>query len=175
MVSEADLILRVQSGDAAAAWDLLEPYQQPLFRYLQRLLSNQDDAADALQDTFLRALRGLSDLNDPARFRAWIFRIAHNQAVSQGRQTSRMNLVTLQPDALADASQPPSGRILQQEQRRRLTEAIDALPGAEREVVWLRLAEELTFREIAEITDSPLGTVLSRMHQAKMRLRDLLT
>ena len=173
-MSEAELIQRVLSGDKDAAWSLLEPYQQPLGAYLLRLLGSHEDAEEALQETYLRALVGLSELADPRRFRAWLFRIAHNRAVSLLRRQSRPRMVSLAKEQALDDSRPPSGRLAAREERARLTRAIDALPPAEREVVWLRLNSQLTFQEIAEITQAPLGTVLSRMHQAKARLRETL-
>ena len=85
-----------------------------------------------------------------------------------------MTRMPLEGDVLADDSSPPSERLLAQERKDRLMAAIDELPPEQREVVWFRLDAALTFREIADITDAPLNTILSRMHQAKARLRQRL-
>ncbi len=169
-MTEDRTIAKARRGDREALRTLLQPHEQPLFHYLYRILQNADDARDALQNTLMKAIQKLDTFSGRGTFRGWLFRIAHHEAMDTIRQRQRLQVVEDVPEATPEGPREDS-RLERAEARERLEAGIAALPLTERSVVWLRLREELTFREIAEMTDTPLNTVLARMHSAKKRLR----
>lgn len=173
----ADIQTFCQSGDLEAARRLLGRYESPLFGYLMRILRQRQDAEDVLQNTFVKALAALPRFEGGRYFKSWIFRIAHNEAVNFVKKRNRREAHVSADDVrvmpgLRVENAPTAYEMLDNKERAaRLHKAIDTLPDAEREVVLLRLEAELPFKEIAVLTGAPLGTVLTRMHQAKQRLK----
>ncbi len=169
----AELIRAARAGSDEAVETLFRNYEQPLFRYLYRIVNHQQDAEDALQQTFIRAYRALPGYREQGQFKAWLYRIAHREGLRTIRKRKQRREGE-PPVSLAEPvdSGPAPGEMLAAGDRlRRLEALIQELPAAEREVVHLRLGEGMTFREIAEVTGCPLGTALSRMKQATQRLR----
>jgi RNA polymerase sigma-70 factor (ECF subfamily) len=167
---DRDLILRSRNGDRQAFGALVRRYQQRVHALGIRLLGSSDDADDLVQETFLRAWRAL-DRFDPGRPLApWLARIATNRALSTlaGRSRRRMEEI---------AESLPSGVPLpdEDESRRRFRERVQRallrLPDDQRAVIALRAGEELSYREIAEVLDVPIGTVMSRLSRAREALR----
>lgn len=180
-IPDEQLIARFQGqNDLTAVEVLLRRYQDQVFGFLMTMLKETHDAEDVLQETFVRAIRGLASYREQQHFRAWIFRIARNEAVTLIRKRSR---VTVQEDPYrdsgaceADSSALPVEVMEKREVVERLRLAVGQLPEAEREVVLLRLKSGVSFKEIAKITGASLNTVLGRMHNAKKRLkREFLT
>jgi len=173
-VTDAEQIERyLQTGDPAAAEALFTTHQQPLFNYLRTFLPRHHDAEDALQETFYRALRALPNYREKCQFRAWLYRIAHNVAISLLRRDQRQQT---QPD-FAELPAPLESvweTAANRDDLDHIERAIALLPAAEREVLILRLRSDLPFREIAELTGAPLNTVLGRMHNARHRLKSAL-
>lgn len=170
----AELVRAARAGSDEAVETLFRAFEQPLFRYLYRIVNNQQDAEDALQQTFIRAYRGLPAYREQGQFKAWIYRVAHREGLRTIRKRKRRREGEA-PTALPEPADPrpvPGEALMAKDRLRRLEALIQALPEAEREVVHLRLGEEMTFREIAEVTGCPLGTALSRMKQATQRLRE---
>lgn len=147
-------------------------YEEGLYGYLWQMLKHQQDCEDALQDTFRKALQALPTYREERHFKSWLFRIGHNTGIEIIRRRKR---IVEMPEAMEDhLDEPTSGPrdlLIQREREDELQDAIAALPQSERAVVLLRLQEELSFKEIAQVLDAPLGTVLARMHKAKKRLR----
>jgi len=177
----ADIQSFRQQGDLEAARRLLARHEAALFGYLMRMLRQREDAEDVLQDTFRKALAALPNFQGGKYFKSWLFRIGHNEAVNclrkRNRRVAHFAAATEpNPDLSILGPRPRQPSLdgfehLQRKERfQALHQAITCLPEAEREVVLLRLEAELPFREIAELTNAPLGTVLTRMHNAKQRL-----
>ncbi|MDC0325223.1 RNA polymerase sigma factor [bacterium] len=171
---KADTLIKryLSQGDIEAVRDLFRNYEQGLYGYLWQMLKHQQDCEDALQDTFRKALEALPTYREESHFKSWLFRIGHNTGIEIIRRRKR---IIEMPEALEghlDAPSPgPREILIQSELAEELHHAIAALPQSERAVVLLRLQEELSFKEIAQVVDAPLGTVLARMHKAKKRLR----
>lgn len=157
---------------------LLQPWNDPIFGFLLQLLRNRQDAEDAAQETFIRIVKGLAKYEHRGAFRAWIFQIARNQAALTAFRRQRLHAreIAMEPEDLHAVPQPAEEHDLaaQMELAAELRLAVAALPEAEREVVELRLNEDLKFREIADRTGAPLNTVLGRMRNAVRRLRETL-
>jgi RNA polymerase sigma-70 factor, ECF subfamily len=172
------LLHAAQNGDREAMHKLLQSWNDPLFGFLLGQLRNRSDAEDATQETLIRIVKGLPTYQHRGEFRAWVFCIARNQAALTATRRSRREgrEVSLEPEALHSLPpiDPPADELAQAEQASQLRHAVAKLPDVEREVVELRLNEDLKFREIAERTGAPLNTVLGRMHNAISRLRETL-
>lgn len=170
---ESRLISLAQGGDRHAMHLLLAPWNDRIFSFLCTLLRNRQDAEDAAQETFLRVVKGLAKYEHSGQFQAWIYRIARNQAAltASRRQRVESHEASVEDSVLCDI---PALQVEQHADTEQLRTAVDALPPAEREVVLLRLEQDLKFREIAERTQAPLNTVLGRMRNAMRRLHDQL-
>lgn len=172
---ETDLIVKATHGDATAQEQLLRPFEQPLFLYLLRLLGQRQDAEDALQNTYIKTLRALPKYRHEGHFRSWLYRIAHREGLQlirkrPGEKQESEARLHEQPDH----NPHPDDQAHHKNVQHLVREAIATLPIGEREVVTLRLDAELSFKEIANATNIPLGTALSRMRQALVRLKPLL-
>lgn len=171
---KADILIQryLSQGDIGAVRDLLRHYEEGLYGYLWQMLKNQHDSEDALQDTFRKALEALPAYREESHFKSWLFRIGHNTGIEIIRRRQRIGEMPEALEGHLDApSSGPREALIQRERADELHDAIAALPQPERAVVLLRLQEELSFKEIAQVLNAPLGTVLARMHKAKKRLR----
>ena len=175
---EAALIAAAQRGDQKAMHQLLCPWNDPIFGFLLNQLQHRADAEDAAQETFIRIVKGLPGYEHQGQFRAWIFRIARNQAALTATRRQRVTTreTGVEPGFLqAFAAEDSTDENLAAADRALdLRAAVESLPSAEREVVRLRLDENLKFREIADRTGTSLNTVLGRMRNAMRRLHTAL-
>lgn len=175
---DAALIRAAQRGDRDAMHRLLAPWNDRVFGFLLATLRHRADAEDAAQETFLRVVKGLPGYEHRGEFRAWIFRIARNQAAltATRRQRIAQREAGVEPEQMhgfaADDHRDEDLAIA--DRAAVVRAAVDALPAAEREVVRLRLDHDFKFREIAVRTGAPLNTVLGRMRNAMRRLRETL-
>jgi len=156
-----------------------------LYRTARRLSRDRADAEDLVQDTYLKAFRAADRFEPGTNLRAWLFTILHNTARNRFRDRAR-DMVAADSelvDNAADAPPPgsslqaadtPETRLLRETLAPELQAAVDALPQAFREAVWLRDVEEFSYAEIAEMLDVPLGTVMSRISRGRRLLFDRL-
>lgn len=181
----AEVIARAQKRDAAAFDVLIEAYSDRLYGYFYRLTGRRDDADDLLQDLFVRLVRRIGEYQHDGRFEAWLFRIATNLVRDRVRRARRARTAVLDQDdgdddagllaRLPDRSaEDPAEVVPRSEQVDRLQEAIEQLPDGEREVIVLRHFSQMSFRGIAEVMGTPLGTALARAHRGLSRLRQLM-
>jgi RNA polymerase sigma-70 factor (ECF subfamily) len=164
-----------QHGNLRAAGELVDRHAPSVHRFLWQMLRQQQDCEDASQETFRKVLRALPQYEEKERFAAWVFRIARNEALAMLRKRGRFVSDETETGSRAEriAAPNPNGaeHAALREEVQIVETAISELPPAEKEVVLLRLRENLGFREIAEITESPLNTVLGRMHRARQKLK----
>ena len=165
-----------ESGDRTAITELFGRYQTDLFNFIWQMLRQTQDAEDAMQETLIKAMRALPRYREENHFKSWLFRIAHHEVINTIRRRQRVELHEEPPGAnRAETGNPFGARRLEgQERVSALQQAIEQLPDLERQVVLLRMQQELSFKQIAEVIDAPIGTVLGRMHHAKQRLKKAL-
>jgi RNA polymerase sigma-70 factor (ECF subfamily) len=184
MVSNNDqsLAQRAAAGDPAAFDQLVGRYQDRVYGLTHRLVGDADLAMDLSQETFLRAWRGIASFEGQSEFFTWLWRIARNVVISHGRSESvRPKLVSnsggeeesVVHEPVA-ASPAPESRLVREDERRSLLRALRALPFEFREVLVLRDMEDRPYEEIAVLLQVPLGTVRSRLHRARLALREHL-
>ena len=189
----ADLALveRLRVGDAAALEALMERYASRVYRLAHGILRNAADAEEVVQDVFLTLSQKIHTFEGRSALASWIYRVTTNAALikRRGRKTDRevsidAQLPTFLPDGhragdrafiWADWSQTPEADLLSQETRAILERAIDELPVPYRTVLVLRDVEGLSSEEVAEIVGDSVPAVKSRLHRARMVLREELT
>lgn len=157
----------------AAAWDtLFHRYQLPLYTYVQKLTRNEQTSLDIVQETFIKAIRHIQTLRDDARFGSWMFRIAHQQCQQHWRKSRpEESLEDSVGGEAVETGNSPLDELLSAEQEEIFLAAIDSLPEEHRSVILLHCLEGFQLAEIAGITGVPLGTVKSRLFNARRKLR----
>ncbi|NLX12976.1 MAG: RNA polymerase sigma factor [Phycisphaerales bacterium] len=184
----AEMINRAQQRDPRAFDALVEAYSSRLYGYFYRFTGSRPDAEDLLQDLFVRLVRMIGQYEHEGRFDSWLFRIAGNLVRDRLRRRQTAHRAGLgrpsggtgdeTADPLIQYPDPSAGqpgdRLQMAEETNRLQRAIDRLPEHEREVILLRHFSRMAFKEIAEVLEVPLGTVLARGHRGLGRLRELM-
>jgi RNA polymerase sigma-70 factor (ECF subfamily) len=176
-ISEIDddtLVARASGGnDNAAFAELVRRHQGKVRGLLLRLAGNPTLADDLAQEVFLRAYRGLVGFEGRSRFSTWLYRIAYNVFLNHRTRTRELSHL---PDDYESHAAAPEGDLSPQryDLRRDLTDAVTRLPERYRAVVTLYYLQDVSYPEIAEILDLPLGTVKTHLHRAKKLLRDHL-
>ena len=163
------LAIRCQLGERAAFDALIARWHEPLWRYLRRLGGDDDTAADLVQDTWTRVLRGIVALREPASLRPWLFGIARRVAMDRLRRT-----YLWRPDTDVELDDLPAEDEPADIDMAVLDGAIATLPVADQEVVTLFHLRELSIAQIASLLEVPVGTVKSRLFRARRALRSEL-
>ena len=171
---------RAQKGDAQAFEQLVTPHEQMLWRVCWHYTHHQEDAADCLQETMLKAWRAIGSYRGDCALTSWLYRIAATICLDFLRRQKRLP-ETEPADALAesgfdpaDASPTPDVAALRSESKAELQSAMDALPGDMRTVLILYAMEGLGYEQIAVATKTSVGTVKSRLNRARQKLSKIL-
>lgn len=160
---------------------LLERYQNKLFSYIYFLVCDKDLADDVFQETFVKAIVMMQQKRYvfSGKFSSWIMRIAHNYVIDLFRQEKKMNVssiesgensINVEKNMIEDNVESV---IVCQQTRKEVKRMIEMLPQAQREIVYMRYYQELSFKEIADILDISINTALGRMRYALMNLRKM--
>ena len=176
-VSDEELILAYLEGDSDSFTVLYERYKRPLYAYLNRMLGNHAQSDDVFQQTWIRVVRRLGEYESKQKFFAWLTMIAHNLAIDQFRREKKSAELPLDDENVA-VSEPvthtePWMRMHNRELGKALREAAEGLAEEQKEVFLLR-PEGLSFKEIAEVQNCSINTVLGRMQYAVKNLRKRL-
>lgn len=175
---DPSLIDQARTGDASAREALFQGEFHVAYRVAFRLLGNEQDALDAVQDGFLKAVRHLGEFDGRSGFRTWLLRVVSNAALDLGRRRRRRPTLSLDDDAsnaIADASDDDPARGLHRDdQRAALNRALARLSPPIRATFVLFAEAGLSYKEIAESQNVPVGTVMSRIHFARQKLQAAL-
>ena len=182
--TEALLIDDLREGDMAALATLVEKYQRLVYRVAVQITKNHEDSDDVMQDTFLKVYDSIHNFRNESTFETWLYRIVVNHALNvvncrKRRRESPLSATSdtaLHPALKRDMDRmnDPHLNAEKQELRKWVTEAVDSLPLKHRAVVILHEFEGLTHSKIASILNCSEGTVRSRLHYARKKLRLLL-
>lgn len=164
------LALRCQRGQREAFQDLVRLWEKRLFYFIRRLVGSEQDAWDVLQETWIKALKGIRSLQDPRRLAVWLYQIARHSAWSRLRQTYRQQR-RIDDDDLTEVEAPPADC---DDDAEVVHEGLGRLSPIYREVLTLFFLQDLSLEQIAQVTGVPLGTVKSRLHYARLALRQAL-
>ena len=177
--SDEQLFDRYRRGDAGALRTIMERHQDPLLRFLYRLLSDRQAAEDVFQETFLQVHMSADSFDTGRRFRPWLFTIAANKGRDHLRRKARRQTLDLSApvssgddggntfvDLLEIDVEAPDEAITTRERDDRIQKALDEMPDSLREILLLAYFQRLSYAQIAEDLEIPLGTVKSRLHAA---------
>jgi RNA polymerase sigma-70 factor (ECF subfamily) len=172
-LAERLLVLRTQSGDRNAFHDLVTRYERRLTYYIRRMTGDGSDAFDILQEVWLRVYQRIGTLRAPEACRTWLYRIAHDRCVDQlGSRAKEPAQIDETLEVETDDDPGDVAELL--ENASRVHTALAELAHPHREVLTLRFLEDLPLLEIAEIVGCSTGTVKSRLHYAKLSLRQVI-
>lgn len=173
-----DLPRRLRAGDGEAFEELVATQQHRVFAVAFRMLGNRAEAEEVAQEVFLRAYRGVAEFRGEAKLSTWLYAITGhlclNRLASGPRRLASRSDGEEALRSVASDERDPAAEAERREVRAALDRAIDELPDDRRIVVVLRDLEGLTYEEIAEALGLELGTVRSRLHRARMELKDRL-
>lgn len=185
--AEIALVGRAQDGDSGAFASLVRTYQRRAVSVAYRLLGNIEDASDVTQDAFVRAYRNLSQLEDPARFGAWLMRVVSNLSLNYRRSRAARVTASLDDASVgsSDVVNPNTGRsategltgdggALPDELQSAISDAMECLPDKQRLALILFSVEGMPQREVAEVLECSVELVKWNVFQARRKLKEML-
>ncbi len=171
--SDLDLITAARQGDRQAFDELVRRHREAVITVVYRLCGDVHLAEDAAQEAFIRAWQHLAGYQPRSPFRNWVYRIAINAALDTLR-AAHQEQEPVDEDTAASADDRPEALVERAEQAEGVRQAVLSLPPASRTVLVLREYEGLSYREMADMLDIPVGTVMSRLSYARGLLRQAL-
>lgn len=181
-LTDGELIEKAIGGREDGFEELVRRYQRPITAYVYRMLNNYDASLDVTQEVFIKVYNSLSRYSSEYKFSTWLYRIAHNAAIDFMRKNSvrQQSLETENADGayqlqIESPNPTPEQEREQSEWRREIESVVKCLPTVYRELIALRHGQELSYDEIAEITNLPLGTVKNRLFRAREMMRDIFS
>ncbi|HON19056.1 MAG TPA: sigma-70 family RNA polymerase sigma factor [Salinivirgaceae bacterium] len=181
-LTDYELIRLYLSGNEVAFEEIIERHKDKVYTYLLMLTKNKDLAEDLFQETFYKVVKSLREqrYQEDGRFIGWILRIAHNLVIDHYRRKKNMQLVTQEegkPDIFNKVKQydtPVEDSIISSQVSKKVRVLINQLPDEQREVVIMRHYLDMSFKEIAEVTNVSINTALGRMRYALINLRKMI-
>ena len=171
---ETELVIMAQNGDRNAFSELVRIHAPGVRNVIYRMCGDIQIAEDAAQETFIQAWLHLGSYQPQRSLRNWLYRIGVNAATDMLRKQNRIALEDMDDLPLKDPQPGPEGLLSQGERTALVQEAVLSLPDASRAVLVLKEYEGLSYREIADTLNIPLGTVMSRLNYARKLLREKL-
>ena len=168
-------VQQARTGDPEAWRVLFRRYQLPLYVYVFEMARDEQTSLDIVQETFIAAVRHIGSLREEAKFGGWLFGIAHQKCAQFWRTQKRGGAMQEEMvESAPELEDGPDELLIRREQEAAFMRLIAELPPPQRSVVLLHFVEDFSLEHIAEITETPLGTVKSRLHYAKRALRKIL-
>lgn len=182
LVTERELIYKASKNNVEAFEELIAPYNAPLLNYAFRMLKNREDAEDALQEAYLKAYNSINKFEGLSSFKTWIYKITTNVCLDmlrkQKKQTHQSLNVTDEDGeheiAISDETYSPEISARKSAAMDALKKALDKLTKEHRSAIILRDINGLSYDEIADVQDTNVGTVKSRINRARAQLKKLL-
>lgn len=178
---DALLVKNYMAGDENALAILIKRHQSKIYGFIYSKLSDRDIADDVFQDTFMKVIKTLksNSYNEEGKFLPWVMRIAHNLIVDHYRKNKKMPMLRETEEfsifsVLTDSSMNVEGRIITELIEKDLQRIVQELPDDQKEVLMMRLYQDLSFNEIAELTNVSINTALGRMRYAILNLRKII-
>ena len=179
--SDEELLARAGDGDKEALEDLFRRYRLVAYRVAYRLLGHEADALDAVQEAFIKALTHLPSFQGRSSFKTWLLRVVSNAALDLGRQRGRRECLSLEAAELREndlslllVPDESAAQLDRSELRMMLDQALLTLSDAQRQTFVLHAEAGLSYREVAEVMNISIGTVMSRLFYARQKLRSHL-
>ncbi|MEI6267037.1 MAG: sigma-70 family RNA polymerase sigma factor [bacterium] len=171
--TDEEIAVKVQDGNKEAFGEVIDRFEKPLCAFIYRMLGDKDNCSDALQETFLKAYKNINSFDPKRKFSSWIYRIAHNEAITYFRKNGKN--VSLE-DVAEVASSIDNEKEVQSKldtagQKDKLAKALLTIPLKYREVIIFRFYEEKSYEEISEIIHLPVNTVGTYLSRGKAELK----
>ncbi len=173
-INETELVTQAQHGDRSAFGELVCIHTQGVMNVIYRMCGDTQVAEEAAQEAFIQAWLHLSSYRPQTSFRNWLYRIAVNGATDILRKEKHILPNAIEDLPLTDSRPGPEALLSQTERTALIHKAILSLPDASRAVLVLREYEEMSYHEIADTLDIPVGTVMSRLNYARKILKEKL-
>ncbi len=180
-IPDALLVKNYIDGDENALSILIKKHQSKIYGFIYSKMPDRDVADDIFQDTFIKVIKTLksNSYNEEGKFLPWVMRIAHNLIVDQYRKNKKMPMLRETEEfsifsILSDTSLNVEGRIITDAIEKDLQKIIQELPSDQKDVLEMRIYQDLSFNEIAELTGVSINTALGRMRYALMNLRKII-
>lgn len=177
-LTDEQIVERAVKDEPEAFGEIVKRWERKIFALCFGMLSREDEARDATQETFISAYRNLANFRGEAKVSSWLHRIAVNQCLTKQRRTKTRAETFLDDEDSAEekifvapAHQSPARQAEQSERLSHVRQAVNSLPTDLRQVIVMKEFEELTFQQISEVLDLPLSTVKSRVYTALKQLR----
>ncbi len=175
--TDADLVKDYRKGNQKAFEILLKRYERPLYSFIFRFVHDRESADDLFQQTWFKVVRYLHMYKEEGKFSSWLFGIANNACIDEIRKDKTKQkddyISEEKLDTLPDCEGDPMEILQKKEKSKWLEKAVEKLPAEQQQVILLRVYADLSFREIAELLQSPLNTILGRMHYATQSLKKM--
>lgn len=182
-LSDHELIRLVRTGHPEAFNEIVVRYQDKVYTIALRHVGNANDAAEVAQQVFINAYRNLSSFKEEANLATWLYRIAFNQSVTLFRERGRQRAVSIHATSgtdddagrdLPSQNGDPSHHVMNADLSDKINQALALLDDESRRIVILREFQDHAYEEIAEILSIPVGTVRSKLHRARLFLKEKL-
>lgn len=182
-VEDIQKVGELRSGDIRAFEFLFDKYREKVFRVAYRFLRDREDALEVTQDVFVRAYTGIAGFKTDSKFFTWLYRITINRAIDLARSRRKRSWVEVETPVLESAERASLERspdpdpvevAEEKELQERLAQAVARLSEKHRTVFLLHAMENLSYKEIADIMGSSIGTVMSRLFYARQKLQEAL-
>jgi RNA polymerase sigma-70 factor, ECF subfamily len=178
---DAVLVKNYVAGDESALSILINRHQSKIYGFIYSKISDRDISDDVFQDTFVKVIKTLksNSYNEEGKFLPWVMRIAHNLIIDHFRKGKRMPMSRDTEEfsvfsKMTDQSQTAEGEMITEQIENDLRKLIEELPDDQKEVVMMRMYQDLSFKEISELTGVSINTALGRMRYALLNLRKVI-
>ncbi|MEP6903408.1 MAG: sigma-70 family RNA polymerase sigma factor [Actinomycetota bacterium] len=179
-LTDIELIAKAIGGREDSFEELVRRYQRPITNYVFRMLNDYDSSLDVTQEVFIKVYNSLQKYSSEYKFSTWLYRIAHNAAIDfiRRRAPNEQSIETENKDGayqlqIESPNPNPEQERERSEWRTEIESVVKCLPSVYRELILLRHAQDLSYDEIAEVTNLPLGTVKNRLFRAREMMRDI--
>lgn len=181
LITDAVLVKNYIEGDEAALSVLIERHQSKIYGFIYTKVQDRDICDDIFQDTFIKVIKTLKlkSYNEEGKFLPWVMRISHNLVIDHFRKSKKMPMQRDTDDYsvfsfLSDSSPNIENQIITEQVETDLARLIEELPDDQKEVLIMRIYQDLSFKEIADSTGVSINTALGRMRYALMNLRKVI-
>jgi len=178
---DALLVKKYVDGDENALTVLINRHQSKIFGFIYSKISDRDISNDIFQDTFIKVIKTLKSksYNEEGKFLPWVMRIAHNLIIDHFRRNKKMPMFRETEEfsifsIMSDDSLTIENKIIQEQVEIDLRKLIEELPADQKEVLMMRMYQDMSFKEISELTGVSINTALGRMRYALMNMRKVI-
>ena len=172
------LVAECRTGNKMKYRILVERYKKPAYFYALRMVGNPDDAYDLSQEAFIKAYRSLKRFDEQHSFKNWLFTILSNLCKNALRSASVRKKYIASDEALVETAvssdADPEASLISKETKKIIWDALAKLDNDAKEIIILKHFQDLSYQEIAEVLEIPLGSVMSRLHYARQKLRKIV-